>query len=125
MLADKTTFTDALVSGSTLLVVMNLVLLDWARTHLTSPHLTAPQICRADPSVDSLAASALLKEWFLSDGGGAAAAAVGGDAGLDWEEDKSVLAWMENKVCGDGTDRPAGGCDFMHTLWGAGMWRWC
>ncbi|CAM9586179.1 unnamed protein product, partial [Scytosiphon promiscuus] len=57
------------------------------------------QISRADPSVGSLAASALLKGWFLSDGSAANASGAGDDEGSAWEEDKSVLAWMENKVC--------------------------
>lgn len=57
---------------------------------------SASQIARADPSVDALGASSLLKEWFLS---APDAAATNGDGErLDWEDDKSVLAWMENKV---------------------------
>lgn len=53
----------------------------------------------------------------MSDRGAAAAAAGGGgggDAGLDWEEDKSVLAWMENKVCVCGwTDGGGGAVSFV------------
>lgn len=72
---------------------------------LTSPrgttalHPTPPQISRADPSVSPLAASNLLRDWFLSDGSAANAGGTGNDQGVAWEEDKSVLAWMENKVC--------------------------
>lgn len=52
------------------------------------------QVSRADPSVDPLAASSLLKDWYLSD----AEAGAGNGARPCWEEDKTVLAWMENKV---------------------------
>lgn len=52
------------------------------------------QVSRADPSVDPLAASGLLKDWYLSD----AEAGAGNDTRPCWEEDKTVLAWMENKV---------------------------
>lgn len=45
------------------------------------------QVARADPSVDALAASALLREWFLASGKEA-----------DWDSDKDVLAWMDEKV---------------------------
>ena len=47
------------------------------------------QISCADPSVDALATSAMLKDWFLND-------RATDDRG--WEEDTSVLDWMEDKV---------------------------
>lgn len=47
------------------------------------------QMKSADPSVDALGASALLREWFLD----------GEEANnADWDADKAVLSWMENKV---------------------------
>lgn len=44
------------------------------------------QIARADPSVDALKASALLRQWFTEDVGGSE---------MDWEEDRGVLSWIE------------------------------
>ncbi|CAN0298048.1 unnamed protein product, partial [Scytosiphon promiscuus] len=58
------------------------------------------QISRADPSVGPLAASALLREWFLSEDSVASTGGAGNDKGSAWEEDTSVLAWMESKVPG-------------------------
>ncbi|CAN0273391.1 unnamed protein product [Scytosiphon promiscuus] len=51
-----------------------------------------------NPSVGPLAASALLREWFLSEDSVASAGGAGDDQGSAWEEDESFLAWMENNV---------------------------
>lgn len=58
--------------------------------------LLVSQIARADPSVNAVGASCLLKEWYTADIG--AANGRDGGEGPDWENDKKVLGWVENKV---------------------------